>query len=220
MIRCQSYIKIHAEWVIGWWYYLSDCGGGFMRRRAVLFLALVIPALALLDSEPSLAFHLEIGTEFESTAGGLPLSDGDPIDGTEWLILGVRFTGTNMFINGSRAAGCDPTDLCLAGIPFTATFELNGLPAVTDYVHINYIGSAGAETTIRDVDGAILFQGPGDINFTAADILSVEVTDAGFGANSFFFHSVTVIPEPSTGLLFGAGLMGLALRGRRRPERR
>ncbi len=130
--------------------------------------------------------------EFDRTASGQSLNHGDAILGTEWLEWGIRFDGVDMrMIDDATCSTCLAVD-DNPNANVLVTFELDGLPAVTDLIHINYVGSGAAFTVIRDIDENVLFEGPGDVSqFLAPNIASVKMVSLGNGVDAVGFNQVT-----------------------------
>jgi hypothetical protein len=151
--------------------------------------------------------------------------------GTEYASLGVLFAAAPTDIH-NIGCGTEVGDAlnCLGADDFVAddfsgrvfvTFELGGIPQVTDFVSAIYANGT-TRTIIRDSGGSVLLdQSSGSVAFAAPGIASVEWRFTYDGANEFTFGDLVPIPEPATVLLLGPALLTLAgLVHRRRSRRR
>ena len=142
--------------------------------------------------------------------------------GTEYLSLGVRFTaaptdGLNIgagVIPGdpNNALGADDVTANDFAGTFFITFELGGIPQVTDSIQVDYVnpGLPGTRTIIRDIDGLTLLDQPaGSINFSAPGIASIESRLTFDAADTVIFGNLTPVPEPASLALFGLGALAL-----------
>jgi hypothetical protein len=177
-------------------------------------------------SEPS-PFNDFIGSDFDFADGGTDYSGTWTFTYTPF-VLGTTINSASILIaifdHDSSAAGNQVALFSVNGTPLTA--ELNTLfegSGGTNFEYniytLNLPGSLfpsllGGSTTI-----ILNLQGPGQVNLVGFGLVETEANGAGVDYSVLaidYTEPVSEIPEPTSTLLVGGGLLGLALAGRRR----
>jgi hypothetical protein len=181
--------------------------------------------------------------DFESYGDGTPVPPGDvPIDGDEWLNLGIQFAGmeagdslilsekAGMAVSPTHAlATRNPSNRCSSLITFLTPVDCFGL-----YIVDNETGGPNSSTeriTLKDENGNVIrdFPMPGGRGpapplpfahdfrgyLSTIPIAQVEIIEDSDGEGTFLEDVMYCpVPEPATLLLLG--LAGLTLLGKRK----
>jgi hypothetical protein len=161
-----------------------------------------------------------------------PFFDGTPVPAQffvhdEYLPLGVRFDSggggiailwaENAVSFPNSAAATGPGPVISYQVPVTATFFINGLPAVVDFVRLDLSDSSSRSTLMAfDQNGVLLGSSSGGASSTLgltfpASIHSVVLQQGPVGFDNFTFDGLVAVPEPGTMTLFAAGAVWLAV---------
>jgi len=156
---------------------------------------------------------------YASASGDVYLADKDNADTLQTagadLAAFVNGDDTWAFISGSTLQfGSDVLSFGI-GTAGNSTLSPNGFNG--SIVNGLDYGIYAGDITGNNLDGQLLVKGPATFNFTGL----TGFTEADLSAEALFGlgtkpDSTAFVPEPGTGLLLGAGLVGLAWGGRRR----
>ena len=168
------------------------------------------------------------------TVGDPPYVQGHPVPPEalvhdDYLHRGVRFDSggggiaiayVGPFI-GNAATGTGPGPVISYQDAVYATFFIEGVPAVVDFVSLNLPStSSSALLTAFDANGGMLGSATGvglatlQVRFPQR-IHSVELTGQ-FGFDNFRFNGLMAVPEPTTSLLLVLASLGLVAAEMRR----
>jgi len=120
--------------------------------------------------------------------------------------------GIHDFSVETTVAGGPNFNPIMPGSSFIFTFETNAGLTMNDFVNLSEQTTTGDQILTTAVAKFVRFRDGPDTELDLVDLCDdgdplTPVCDSGFGG---------VLPEPSTGLLYGTGLLGLTLAGRRR----
>lgn len=171
---------------------------------------------------------------FEGLTLDSQISDG--YGGFTWNNMYV-LSGTNYVNSGYYNGVISPNNVAYNAYAQTAyvtsvvDFDFNGAyftGAWNDGLNINVLGFNNG---IQLYDSTIIvsaftsmfynlsFQGVDELRFTSfggTDVPNFSGDGAHFAMDNFTYNDVSAVPEPSTVLLLGAGLLGAAMVGRRK----
>jgi hypothetical protein len=172
-----------------------------------------ITGTAILDGNDEQAFVTGGPLSLLTQAPGGPLLVGIYSPGVVNFLSGV---GMYSALNGGFGLvtfGSQSTDMVTGGLGFSGTFTLPALPDGTDFTitfPVTMIGNGIAYQDLSGTKGAqifdLAFQGSGTVTLHGGFGNGQYYVD---GLNGSFNGSATVVPEPSSVLLLGAGLAGM-----------
>jgi subtilisin-like proprotein convertase family protein len=152
------------------------------------------------------------------TISGLSHTFPDDID-----ILLVGPTGQTIILMSDAGGPHDVTNLTMTFDDETLSFPSNGNSLISGlFQPINYTGNGGPNDVFPGPApagpyGALLsaFDGTGPNGDWRLFVFDDEGQDAGRIANGWSLEIVTAVPEPSTWLLLGTGLLAVVMRKRK-----
>jgi hypothetical protein len=161
------------------------------------FTAVAALCAVLLTAKPASAVLIEYEVFFsDPRISGTITFESDDFSPNATNVIAVDFLFTDTVTGGIWNQG----DAHVLGSPFQAKIDAAGTA-------VEFLGGVEDDTTLPGGTGSRLQWG-----FGAA------IPNDGFKIDEVLIgtYSLTVVPEPSTALLLGGGLLGLAVRGRRR----
>lgn len=177
------------------------------------------------------AFSAPILIDFDDRPGLVcPCSDGSTVPeqfivNDEYLTYGVSFdsagggvflgAGTNPISAPNAAAAIAPGPVIDFMEPVSAIFSIADEPAVVDFVRLTITSSSWASTlSAFDANGEFLGSVSGGMSDTlelsfSGRIHSVILSSCRVAFDNFEFDGLSPVPEPSTTMLMGLGIIGI-----------